>query len=163
MKTNCKKLGKAFLSDLKEYSFSVSEEIERNTTFLITTFLSIDCCFSIIIILNSIGYFFMLRFTESLHLLIVCLFFSGQSSCPWSNSFVAAHCPDIYELTCKKLFCSSFHFLSRTVGCNLFKRLAINALLAIASLFTKEKVLQRVLFATMDDVLKEVNEVRSNG
>ena len=57
---------------------------------------------------------------------------------------------------------SSFHVLSCTVGCNLFKRLAINALLAIASLFTKEKVLQRVLFATMDDVLKEVNEVRSN-
>ena len=57
---------------------------------------------------------------------------------------------------------SSFHVLSCTVGCNLFKRLAINALLAIASLSTKEKVLQRVLFATMDDVLKEVNEVRSN-
>ena len=68
-----------------------------------------------------------------------------------------------YILTSKKLFCSSFHVLSRTVGCNLFKRLAINALLAIASLFTKEKVLQRVLFATMDDVLKEVNEVRSYG
>ena len=123
MKTNYKKLGKAFLSDLKEYSFSVSEEIERNTTFLITTFLSIDCCFSIIIILNSIGYFFMLRFTESLHLLIVCLFFSGQSSCPCSNSFVAARClifMNSHARNCFALHSMFYHALQAVICSNVW-------------------------------------------
>ena len=41
----------------------------------------------------------------------------------------------------------------------MFKRVAINILLGIAALFTKEKILQRVLIATLDDVRKNVDDV----
>ena len=42
------------------------------------------------------------------------------------------------------------------LGANYFKRIAINALLAFISLFTKEKVIQRIKFADYDDVKIEV-------
>ena len=41
----------------------------------------------------------------------------------------------------------------------MIKRIAINLLLGIASVFTKEKILQRVLIATLDDVKKKVDDV----
>ena len=41
----------------------------------------------------------------------------------------------------------------------MIKRIAINLLLGIASVFTKEKILQRVLIATLDDVKKNVDDV----
>jgi hypothetical protein len=42
------------------------------------------------------------------------------------------------------------------LGTNYFKRIAINALLAFISLFTKEKVIQRIKFADYEDVKSEV-------
>lgn len=37
------------------------------------------------------------------------------------------------------------------------KRIAINALIAFASLFTREKVINRIMFAEMDHVRQEVS------
>ena len=44
------------------------------------------------------------------------------------------------------------------LGANVIKRVLINAALAIASLFTKEKVLRRIKFAELDEVKKEITE-----
>jgi len=43
------------------------------------------------------------------------------------------------------------------VGAGYLKRLAINALIKFASLFSKEKVLQRIVFADVDVVRKEID------
>jgi len=43
------------------------------------------------------------------------------------------------------------------LGAGWFKRAIINGLIRIASLFTSDKVIERVRFATLDEVLKDVN------
>ena len=43
------------------------------------------------------------------------------------------------------------------LGAGWIKRAIINALITFASLFTKEKVLERVRFATLDEVIKDVD------
>ena len=43
------------------------------------------------------------------------------------------------------------------VGANMIKRVLINAVLTIGQLFTKEKILQRIRFADMDEVKREID------
>ena len=42
------------------------------------------------------------------------------------------------------------------VGANFVKRVAINALIKFASLFSKEKILQRIVFANVEVVREEI-------
>ncbi len=44
------------------------------------------------------------------------------------------------------------------MGANWIKRIFINSLITIASFFTKEKVLERIMFCELEDVRKEVSD-----